>query len=405
VLARDDDGDGAAIRRDGKIAKAEAVKNGDGCGLRDGDFMICWDWRKRRKVDPDEIAGFSFQSTLQDDPRFVRRPAKDSEANAETCHAIGRSEIANFENFLVDEIGNFFPAGRYAEAAFVVLERGQLFVVIGEEIEALEAGRAVHGAILLDTYDGNRSWNGRDIAESAAIVRRFDGADINARGLQGEKLAGLHGFGESGDGDVVGKKERIGGVQDDVLAFVDADFPAGIIVDHGLERVFRLAAIIEDRGGEEHREEEMAVGRPAEPVDQIAENLRAARVFLSFKETTAFSAEVLDPDVVVLERVVDFCFHPAIDGVDNAAVGGVREGGDIFVDGLERFVEILGAGSGKGTAAGEKTEQRAKLAEPPEAAASAGASHGFGCGPVYSEQQGFCVGVNSINSTRVSSGS
>src|ERR1700682_2439732 len=29
--------------------------------------------------------------------------------------------------------------------------------------------------------------------------------------------------------------------------------------------------------------------------------------------------------------------------------------------------------------------------------------HGFGCGPVYSEQQGFCVGVNSISSMRVSS--
>src|SRR2546430_1517025 len=125
----------------------------------------------------------------------------------------------------------------------------------------------------------------------------------------------------------------------------------------------------------------------------------------SFEETTALAAGVLDPDVVVLERVVDFCFHPAVDGINDAAVGGVREGGDIFVDGLERFVEILGAGGGKGTAAGEKTEQRAELTEPAEAAARKGASHGFGCGPVYSEQQGFCVGVNSMNSTRVSSGS
>src|SRR5207302_7676589 len=162
---------------------------------------------------------------------------------------------------------------------------------------------------------------------------------------------------------------------------------------------------IEDRGGEELREEEMAVGRPVEPVDQIAEDLRAAGVFLSFEETAALAAEVLDPDVVVLERVVDFCFHPAIDGINDAAVGGVREGGDVFVDGLERLVEVLSAGGGKGTAARDETEQRAELAKPPEAAAREGASHGFGCGPVYSEQQGFCVGVNSMNSTRVSSGS
>src|SRR2546430_10801105 len=48
----------------------------------------------------------------------------------------------------------------------------------------------------------------------------------------------------------------------------------------------------------------------------------------SFEETTALAAGVLDPDVVVLERVVDFCFHPAVDGINDAAVGGVREGGE-----------------------------------------------------------------------------
>src|SRR2546430_12475073 len=37
---------------EGEIAEAEAVKNGDGRGLRDGDFMICGNRRKRWKVDP-----------------------------------------------------------------------------------------------------------------------------------------------------------------------------------------------------------------------------------------------------------------------------------------------------------------------------------------------------------------
>ena len=101
----------------------------------------------------------------------------------------------------------------------------------------------------------------------------------------------------------------------------------------------------------------MAVGRPAEPIDQIAEDLRAARIFLSFEETAAFAAEVLDPDVVVLERVVDFCFHPAIDGINDAAVRSVGEGSDVFVDGLERLVEVLGAGGRQRAAAGDETEQ------------------------------------------------
>ena len=60
AFARNDDGDGAAVRGDGEIAEAEAVKDGDGRRLRDGNFVICGNWRERRKVDPDEIAGLSF---------------------------------------------------------------------------------------------------------------------------------------------------------------------------------------------------------------------------------------------------------------------------------------------------------------------------------------------------------
>src|SRR6202040_2412345 len=110
----------------------------------------------------------------------------------------------------------------------------------------------------------------------------------------------------------------------------------------------------------------------------------------------------LNPNVVVLERVVEFCFHSAIDGIDDAAVGGVGEGGDFLVDGLERFVEVLGR---RGRSKKEKriNTERTESAEDTEKREPSG-SHGFGCGPVYSEQQGFCVGVNSMSSTRGSSG-
>src|SRR6266481_1450306 len=78
AFAGDDDGDGAAIGGDGKIAEAEAVKDGDGSRLRNGNFMICGNWRERGKVDPNEIAGFFVDSTLQDDARFIGRPSKDA---------------------------------------------------------------------------------------------------------------------------------------------------------------------------------------------------------------------------------------------------------------------------------------------------------------------------------------
>ncbi|OLC95315.1 MAG: hypothetical protein AUH86_12230 [Acidobacteria bacterium 13_1_40CM_4_58_4] len=125
----------------------------------------------------------------------------------------------------------------------------------------------------------------------------------------------------------------------------------------------------------------MAVGRPAEPIDHIAERLIAAREFLAFEEAAALAAGVLEPDVIVLE-VILLGFELAVNRVGNAAVGSEGEGGDFFVDGLEGLVEILGAGGWQRTAAEDNAKQRAEFAEPPKAAARARAGHGLGCGPV-----------------------
>src|SRR5207302_6084540 len=142
----------------------------------------------------------------------------------------------------------------------------------------------------------------------------------------------------------------------------------------------------------------------------------------SFEETAALAASVLDPDVVVLERIVNFCFHSAIDGIRDASIGGVSEGGDVFVDGLERLVEVLGGASRRKKEKRINTERTesatTESGQAPGAAKEVASGkwrvvratkeamdHGLGCGPVYSEQQGFCVGVNSISSTLVSSGS
>src|SRR5260370_15902142 len=97
----------------------------------------------------------------------------------------------------------------------------------------------------------------------------------------------------------------------------------------------------------------------------------------------------------------------AIDGISDAAVGGVGESSDFFVDGLERLVEILSVSGRQRAAAHDHAHERAETPEPAEAAEGTGTGHclGPGWGPVCSEQQGFCVGVNSISSTRVLSGS
>ena len=64
ALAGDDDGEEAAVGRNGEVAKGEAVKDGGGDGLRDGDVLAGRVGAERREVDPDEVAGFFLQGTL-----------------------------------------------------------------------------------------------------------------------------------------------------------------------------------------------------------------------------------------------------------------------------------------------------------------------------------------------------
>src|SRR6267142_1317635 len=71
ALAGDDDGEEAAVGRNGEIAKREAVKDGDGDGLRNGDVLAGNVGAERREVDPDEVAGFFFDGPLEKDARFV----------------------------------------------------------------------------------------------------------------------------------------------------------------------------------------------------------------------------------------------------------------------------------------------------------------------------------------------
>src|SRR5712664_3329300 len=141
ALAGDDDGEGAAVGSDGEIAEGEAVKDGSGLRMRDGNVMRRRGG-ERGKIDPDEIAGFFLDGAFEENARFVGRPAENAEANAKTGHKIERSEIANLENFLVEEIGHFLAAGGDAEASFVAIQRGQLRGVVTVQVEALETRRA-----------------------------------------------------------------------------------------------------------------------------------------------------------------------------------------------------------------------------------------------------------------------
>src|SRR6266850_1942246 len=71
ALAGNDDGQEAAVGRNGEIAEGEAVKDGGGDGLGDGKVLAGRMSAERRDVNPNEVAGFFLDGALEENTRFV----------------------------------------------------------------------------------------------------------------------------------------------------------------------------------------------------------------------------------------------------------------------------------------------------------------------------------------------
>src|ERR1700680_4250938 len=87
-------GEETAVGRDGEIAKGEAVQDGARRGLSERDIFAGGRCNERRKIDPDEVAGFFFRGAPQQDAVLVRAPLICAEADAHAGDAVGRGEIA-----------------------------------------------------------------------------------------------------------------------------------------------------------------------------------------------------------------------------------------------------------------------------------------------------------------------
>jgi hypothetical protein len=140
---------------------------------------------------------------------------------------------------------------------------------------------------------------------------------------------------------------------------------AVVVEDESHEGIFGLARVVYNGGGGKLRKKETAVGRPAERIDDVAEELGAAIELLTFKEAAALAVRFLEPDIVVVE-VVEFGFEATMNRIGDAAVGGEGEGGDVLFDGLERLVEILGAGRGREKEKRINTRDKEKEAQSPQ---------------------------------------
>lgn len=111
TFARQDDTEKAAVGGDGEIANREAVKDRLRGWLKDGDFFAGRLRQERRNSNPDNVAGFSFGGALEEDAIFVGGPVENAETHAEADKMIGNGQVAHFEGFAVDEIGDFFATG------------------------------------------------------------------------------------------------------------------------------------------------------------------------------------------------------------------------------------------------------------------------------------------------------
>ena len=106
ALAGEDYAEEAAVGGEGIFADGEAVKEDARLWFEDGNFGVGRVGAEFRDAEGDEVGGFFFEGAFQIELGFIGGPLKDAEADTHAGNANGRGEIADFENFLVDEVGD-----------------------------------------------------------------------------------------------------------------------------------------------------------------------------------------------------------------------------------------------------------------------------------------------------------
>jgi len=382
VPAGGDEAKEPAIGGNPEIAKREIVQKGIGSRLRDGNVFAAGDHGEERNVEQNEVAGLFFKSALEHDAVSFGHPSIDAQTDTHASDAIGRAEVADFENFVVDIVGNKVAAGRNREALGVVIESGELLIVVEGEIEALETRRAIHVAVTLDSDTRVGAGNPCSGEEGAAFKDFSRTALRIAQRRHAEEDMWLDDFGKISDGGAVGEPSRVAGFEKNILAVGKLDDLAGVFDDQHDARVGGVGVVFSGQRQEDFGEDGVAVGPPMKCFNAVAEERVAVNELVAFEKTAATAARFLEPDVVALEDEL-FGFYDLRDGVNHVAVGSEGEGGDVFVDGLQRLLEINGLGKRsvsdktKGSGAKKYSEELR-----PEAAAQRGTCHGLGCAAV-----------------------
>jgi len=346
AAAGEDDGEEAAVAGKAEFADGQAVEKHARGGLGDGDGLPRGVGDKRRNREFREVGGFFFDRALEVDAGFIGGPLENAKADAEASDSVGSGEVANFQDFFVEIVGDFGARGREGQASGEGIKGGDFGGVLRGEFETLEARGTVEVAVAFDGDGGIAARDARGGEEGAAFKGFSGGAGGIIEIAQGEELAGGDLFGEVDERGVIAEPEGIFGVHHEGFLAAGTQFVAGVVEEQKSTGLVGRTAFGIGGDGVELHGEDVAVGGPGEGFDEIGEGLVAKSEFFAGEEAAAMAAGVKEKDVVALE-VVFFGFVDAADGEGDTAIGGVGEGGDIIVDVDEGLVEVLGARDGE----------------------------------------------------------
>ena len=228
ALAGEDDGQGTAVGRERIFADGETVEEDSGVGLGDGNFGVRGIGVELRDAKGSQVRRFFFDGAFEIDAGLVNRPLENAEADAEAGDTNGGGEIANFQDFLVEEIGDEIAAGRNGDAAGVGIEGCDFLVVLGEKFEALEARGTF---VMRRALDGDASVAAGDAGgafEGAAFEGLSGGAGGDVKGLQGKETLRHVFAGEIDQILIIAEPNGELGVEDEFVFAIGANFAAGI---------------------------------------------------------------------------------------------------------------------------------------------------------------------------------
>lgn len=228
AFAGEDYGEETAVGGEAVFTDGEAVEEHAGFRFNDRDFGVGRIGAKLGDAHGDEVGGFFLDRALEIEARLVVGPLEDTEPNTQPGDADGDGEIADFENFLIEKIGDFGAAGRNENAAGVGVERGDFPGVLGEKFQALETRRAIEVAVMLDGDGGIAAGNAGGALEGAAFEGFSGGAAGDVEKLQGEETLGVVAGGEIDEGLIVAEPEGILSLHDERIFAGGMEFASGV---------------------------------------------------------------------------------------------------------------------------------------------------------------------------------